>query len=257
MSREGPRSQDLFLGKRVALVQERRGHRAGLDAALLQAAVPDDATGEVADLGTGNGVVALSVAARAAAVRVTGIERDPAALACAAAALHHPHNAPFAARVRFVEADLCAPRRTREAAGLADSRFEWVLMNPPFGATGRVRASPDAARRAAHVAGPEALAAWVATAAGVARSRGRLAIIHRPDALAAILDALDGRFGGVRLLPFFPRQSEPASRIVVGAIRGSRAPLSVLPGLTLHDADGGWTEKARALLEGNEALRLW
>jgi tRNA1(Val) A37 N6-methylase TrmN6 len=257
MSEPKPRSQDLFLGGRVALVQERGGHRAGLDAALLQAALPDEATGNVADLGTGNGVVALSVAARAAAVRVTGIDRDADALACARAALALPHNARFSRRVHLVEADLCAPRAAREAAGLADAGFDWLLMNPPFASADRVRASPDAARRGAHVAGPEALAAWIASAAGLARARGRLAVIHRAEALPALLDALAGRFGGVRLLPFFPRPGEPASRIVVGAVRASRAPLAIRPGLVLHELDGSWTDTAQALLEGRATLPLW
>lgn len=257
MSHAPARTQDLFLGGRVALVQARRGHRAGLDAALLQAAVPDDGTGSVADLGAGNGVVALSVAARAEAVRVMGVERDGEALACAAAALDLPHNAGFAPRVRFVQADICAPRTVREAAGLTEASFDWVLMNPPFAETGRVRASPDAARRAAHVAAPEALTTWIATAAGLARAGGRMALVHRSDALPGILEALMGRFGGARLLPFFPRAGEPATRIVVGAVRASRAPIAILPGIVLHDAGGGWTPKAQALLDGSETLRLW
>lgn len=256
MSGGEPRTQDRFLGGVVTLVQERRGHRAGLDAALLQAAVPDEATGEVADFGTGNGVVALAVAARAAGVRVTGMDRDDQALACAAAALELPDNAAFAARVRFVQADLCGPRAARQA-GLAEGRFDWVLMNPPFATAGRVRASPDAARRAAHVAGPEALGAWIATAAGLARPRGRLAIIHRPEALPAIFAALAGRFGAVRLLPLFPHSGEPASRIIIVAVRASRAPLAIVPGMVLHQPDGGWTQEAQALLEGRATLPLW
>ncbi|HEX2256920.1 MAG TPA: methyltransferase [Afifellaceae bacterium] len=250
-------THDLFLGGRVSLIQGRSGHRAGLDAALLQAAVPSDAAGNVADLGTGNGVVALSVAARAPAVRVTGTDRDGEALECAAAALALPENAGFAGRVRWVEADVTAARAAREAAGLPDGRFDWVLMNPPFAEAGRVRASLDPGRSAAHVAGPEALAGWIAAAAGLMRPRGRLAIVHRPDALPAILQALAGRFGGARLMPFFPHEGEPATRIVVGAIRASRAPLALLPGLVLHDADGSWTEEARAILDGSRALPLW
>jgi tRNA1(Val) A37 N6-methylase TrmN6 len=252
-----PQRRDLFLGGRVALVQTGGGHRAGLDAALLQAAVPEAAVGEVADLGTGNGAVALAVAARVPSVRVTGIDRDAEALKSAAAALALPENAGLAGRVRFLEADVVAPRRAREAAGLADGAFGWVLMNPPFATAGRVRASPDARRRAAHVAEPAALAAWIANAAGLARARGRLAIIHRPDALPEILQALQGRFGGARVMPFFPHEGEPASRILVGAVRASRAPLAILPGMALHEPDGSWTQAAAAILEGREALSLW
>ena len=243
-------SVDTFLGGSVTLVQPRSGHRAGLDAALLQAIVPAEAAGHAVDLGTGVGTVAFSLAARAPALTVTGVEREPGLVTLARAALERPENAGFAGRVRIVEADAAARRSSREALGLRDRSADWVLMNPPFDIPGRARPSPDDGRRSAHVAEPGTLGAWVRSAAGLLRPRGVLGLIHRAAALGEVLEAFAGRFGDVRILPVHPSEGEPAGRIVVRAVRGSRAAPQIMPGLVLHRPGGGWTAEADAILRG-------
>lgn len=249
-------SADLFLGGLVTLVQPRKGHRAGLDAALLQALVPNEATGCAVDLGTGAGPVAFAVAARAPALSAIGVEREPELIACARAALQRPENSGFAPRVRLLEADVTGRRDTREAAGLADGSADYVLMNPPYDRPGRVRPSPDPGRRRAHVADAGALAAWCRTAAGLSKPGGHLGLIHRAAALPEILDALAARFGDIRVLPVHPAPSSPANRVVVRARRGSRAGLQLMPGLVLHLADGSWTTQADEILRGRAELPL-
>jgi tRNA1(Val) A37 N6-methylase TrmN6 len=256
MTEEGAVTLDAFLGGRVALLQPRRGHRAGLDAALLAAAVPAEAAGEAVDLGCGVGTVAFAAAARAPRLTVTGVDNDAAMLALARLALARPENAAFAPRVRLIEADAALPRRAREAAGLMDGSADLVLMNPPFHKEGCSRPSPDARRRAAHVAAAGGLSAWLATAAGLLRPRGCLLLVHRADALPALLADLDGRFGALRVLPLHPRAFEPAGRVLVAAVKASRAPLALLPGLVLHEEDGRWTEPAEDCLTGQSTLPL-
>ena len=248
------RSVDRFLGGLVTLVQPERGHRAGLDAALLQALVPADASGCLVDLGTGVGTVAFSVAARARNIFAVGLERDPELVACGVAALQLPENAAFAGRVRLLESDVTLPRTARERLGLRDASVDWVLMNPPYHPAGRVRASADPMRRSAHVAEAGALAAWSRTAAGLLKPGGLFGVVHRPQALPEIMHAATGRFGEVRIMPVRPSAWTPASRVLVRSRRGSRAPLQILPGLVLHQADGSWTAEADAILRGRAAI---
>ena len=47
-----------------------------------------------------------------------------------------------------------------------------------------------------------------------------------------------------------------ASRVIVRGQRGSRAPLTLRPGLVLHGRDGRFTERTEALLRRGEALLL-
>ena len=248
---------DGFLGGRVHLHQPGSGHRAGLDAAFLQACIPAEASGHLIEFGTGSGAVALAAAAQAPALMVTGVEREPAMVALANRALADPGNAEFAGRVRFVEGDVTASRAAREALGLADQSADWLVMNPPLDTAGTVRAAPDRLKAAAHVMNGGGLDAWVRSASGLLKARGQLAVIHRADALAELITALAGRFGAVKLLPLYPRAGDAASRLIVTAIRDAKAPLSLLPGMVLHEKDGGWTPAAADILNGAKALPLW
>ena len=248
---------DGFLGGRVHLYQPRSGHRAGLDAAFLQACIPAEASGHLIDYGTGCGAVALAAAARAPALTVTGIEREAAMVALAKRALAYPGNAEFAGRVRFIKGDVTAGRPAREALGLGDESADWLVMNPPFATARTVRAAPNRLKAAAHVMNAGGLDAWVRSAAGLLKAKGRLAVIHRADALADLTTALAGRFGAITLLPLHPRSGEAASRLIVTATRGSKAPLRLLAGMVLHEKDGGSTPAAADILHGRSALPLW
>jgi tRNA1(Val) A37 N6-methylase TrmN6 len=55
-------------------------------------------------------------------------------------------------------------------------------------------------------------------------------------------------------MPLFPGRGAPAGRIVVRAVRGSRAPLLLMPGVVLHGDDGKPTPLADLLLNGNARL---
>ncbi len=255
-----PVTRDAFLGGKVVLVQPRGGHRAGLDAALLQALVPATAAGLAVDLGTGVGTVAFSIAARAAGLSVIGVERDSGLVACGREALALPENTAFKERVRLVAAQIGAPDALVARTGLAAGNADWVLMNPPFDPEGRGSRSPDARRRAAHVAEEGLLDAWAKTAAALLKPGGALGLIHRAAALADVLNVLSRDFGDIRVIPVHPTLGAAASRILVAARRGRRTPLTIAPGLVLHhdagDKRGAWTRQADAVLRGEAELTI-
>lgn len=245
---------DHFLDGRLTIEQPARGrHRAGLDALLLAAAVPEDATGAVVDLGAGVGTAGLAVAARVPGVAVRLAERDPVAVDLALANAARAENAAFGARVAVVAVDLLAAPKAREAV-LPRESADWVICNPPYYAADEVRASPKEARAAAHVLAGS-LDDWLRVAAATLRPHGRLALIFRGDGLAEILAAVAGRFGAVAVTPIHPRVDEPAHRLVVRAVKGSRARAVVLPGLVLHPAaDNSYLAEADAVLRGRCGL---
>lgn len=241
-------SVDAFLGGKVTLVQPAKGHRAGLDAALLQALVPAGARGRAADLGAGVGSVAFAVAARSTGVSVVGIERDPLLVACGADALRRAENAVFAARAELIAGDVL------DRALLPGQTFDLVLMNPPFNSEVAGTTSPDQRKRAAHAASGDLLPAWVARAGELLRPRGTLALILRSEQLPDLLGALVGRFGDCHVRPVHPAAGRPATRILATARLGVRTPLAILPALILHQPDGNWTEAADAVLRGRAEL---
>ncbi len=248
-------THDLFLDGRLTLEQPARGrHRAGLDAILLASAVPRDATGRLVDLGAGVGTAGLAVAARVPGVSVRLAERDAAVLDLARANVARAENADFGGRVEVVAVDLMARGGLREAA-LPRESAEWVISNPPFFAEGEVRASPSEARAAAHVFAGGTLDDWVRVAAATLAPHGRLALIFKGDGLGEILAATAGRFGALAITPVHPRGGAAAHRLIVTAIKGSRARPAILPGLILHPAgDHSYLPEAEAILRGRRGL---
>ncbi len=228
---------DAFLGGRFEALQPARGHhRAGLEAILLAAAVREGA-GLVVDFGAGVGVAGFAVAARLAASRVVLVEREPDLCEAARLALARPANAGFAARATIAAVDIAAPEAQRVAAGVPRAMADVAIMNPPFRAAGGGTASPQRARRAAHVLAG-GLDPWLRAAAAALRPGGDLVAIVAATLLPDLLAAIGNRFGGLSLLPIHPRADAPALRLVVRGRKGGRAAPSLLPGLVLHGPAG-------------------
>ncbi|MBB5704530.1 tRNA1(Val) A37 N6-methylase TrmN6 [Ochrobactrum daejeonense] len=246
---------DVFHRGTFHLVQPAmKGHRSGVDAMILASAVPNGFSGRVADLGSGAGAAGLAVAARCRQARVTLVERSGFMAGFARKTVAHPLNAALAERLDVVEADVALKGKARIAAGLGDNSFDFAIMNPPFNEA-RDRSTPDPLKAEAHVMPEGMFEQWVRTAAAIVKPGGGIAIIARPGSIRPILDALSGRFGGLKIVPVHPRADTAAIRIVVAGIRGSRAGLSLMPALVLHGDEGhGFTPRADAINNGLEAL---
>ena len=231
-----------------------KGHRSGMDAMMLAAAVPGSFSGRLVDLGAGAGAAGLAVASRCPGASVLLVERSPEMAQFARESVALPQNGHIAGRAGVLEADVSLSGKARAAAGLADSSFDFAIMNPPFN-LGHDRPTPDALKRQAHVMEEGLFEAWIRTAAAIVKPRGGLAVIARPQSLAAILDAIRGRFGDARIVPVQPRATEPAIRIILRAVRGSRKALSLHPPLVLHGESGhGHAPRADRVCNGRESL---
>lgn len=245
-------TDDAVLGGRLRLLQPLKGHRVGHDALLLAASVPADARRAV-DLGAGVGSAGLALAVRLAGVEVALVEIDPAtaALARENAGRQVPD---IGARIEVVTADVAALARPSGPPAPAAGRADVVLMNPPFNDPARHRTSPHERRAHAHMAADVALDTWVRAADRLLEPAGRLCLIHRPEALEAVLGALKGRFGAVAIRPVHPAPDAPAIRILVTALKGRRTPASLLPGLVLADASGHPSAAAERVLRAGEGI---
>ncbi len=240
---------DAVLDGRLRLKQPVRGHRAGTDAVLLAACVPSSFAGLVDDVGAGVGTAGLALAVRCPEARVRLIENDAATAALAAENI----AANGASRVSLLEMDVLIEEARREAIGA--QRADLVITNPPFLDPASFRQSPDAGRRAAHVIGEGGLAAWIGACLDLLVPKGSLVVIHRADAALALVEALARTASGVTLLPVYPRAGSDANRVLLRAVKGSRAPLRLAPALVLHEDDGRFTPEAERLHRGEAALR--
>jgi tRNA1(Val) A37 N6-methylase TrmN6 len=236
--------ENALLGGRVRLRQPAKGYRAGMDAALLAAAVAAEPGQRVIEAGCGAGAVLMQIAARRPDVSLTGLERDQAM-----AALARENAALNGADAQIVEGDVAAGFRALDLPP-----FDWAVSNPPFFDDPGALRAPAEGKRGAWMA-DDGLKAWTGFLLKSVREGGRIVVIHRADRLADLLALLGEKAGSFVIRPIHPYADEPAKRVLVQAIRTGRAPLRLLPALVLHDrSDAKHTARAEAILRGEAAL---
>lgn len=245
-------TDDGFFGGRVRLLQPKRGHRVGSDAALLAAAAlgrmkPGD---RVVDLGAGVGAVGLTLAASGASLSVL-VEIDAATAALAQA---NAERNGLAEKARIVVGDVAHSGRLNSEAEPAG--FDLAVANPPFDDEAAARPSPQPRRALAHVAEADLIEAWMRAAARLLKPSGSFLVIGRPGSVAETLAAAGRRFGDLRLRPLHPTAERPAVRLLIAGRKGRRGPLRLLPGLVLNGADGAPTPEADAVQRGLAPLPM-
>lgn len=248
-------TDDAFLGGALHVLQPRAGYRAGLDAVMLGAAVAADASRplRVLDVGAGVGTAGLCLARRVPTAEVVLLERAPQLAALAAENI--ARNG-LAERVRIVTAAVGAPAAELRALALAEESFDHVIANPPFHSEGAGTLPPNALKAGAHAMPEDELLSWARFLARMAAPGGEATVIYKAEGLAELLAVLDRRFGGLKVLPLHPRAGAPAHRVIVQGVKGSRAPLQLLPGFVLHADGNAFTSAAQAILRAGAPLLL-
>lgn len=243
-----------FLGQKLKLRQSASGHRAGTDAVLLAAAAPPDFTGLALDAGSGSGAVGLAFLALRPGARAGLIENHPLHALLARENLYLNN---FQDRGELYEADLLE-KASRFAAGLHDGCAGLVLTNPPYLDPRKSRPSPDPLRESAHTMlekNNAGLELWIKACIALLEPKGMLILIHRAEALGEILEFCTGRLGALTVLPIYASRERPAIRVLIRGIKGSRGPLSIAPGLVLHEGSG-FSEAAELLHSGSNII-IW
>ena len=105
--------------------------------------------------------------------------------------------------------------------------FTAVIANPPFFEAGRAAPRPAEARAAARHMAAGSLDLWVKTAATHAAPGGEMIFIHAPKACRPCSRPSRPLRRHHRPAAA-PREGEPAQRVLIRGIKGSRAPLTLL-----------------------------
>jgi tRNA1(Val) A37 N6-methylase TrmN6 len=236
---------DGFLGGALALEQPAKGYRAGLDAMLLAAACDAKPGERVLDVGCGAGAVMLAAARRLGQVAFVGVEADQAMASLARGNILR--NGLYD-QVSVIEGDVEQP-----FARLGEAAFDATVSNPPFfDDPGRLRA-PSPERRKAWMNGG-GLAAWIGFMMKASREGGTITLIHRADALPAILEALAPKAGSVVVRPVHPFADAPASRVLVRAVKVGKAPFRLLSPLVCQTDAATPSPELDSLMRGRAFL---
>lgn len=237
-------THDRLLDGRIRYIQPAHGFRSGIEPIILAASIPLRPGERLLEGGSGAGAALLCAAERVPNILGVGIEVDPALarLAQANAGANDYKN------VMFVAADVLALP--------IDGRFDHACANPPYHAAGGTR-SPVTPRHRAKQLPDGSLDGWARALAEPLRHRGTLTFILPAALLSVCMRAMED--AGCRVdavLPLWPKIGRPAKLMLIQAIKGGRGHPRLLPGLVLHESDGGFTDAAAAVLRGAAPLVL-
>ncbi|MBM3520047.1 MAG: methyltransferase [Alphaproteobacteria bacterium] len=246
-------TEDGFLGGRLRVLQPEKGYRAGIDAVFLAAAVPCGAGETLYEAGIGTGVASLCLLARCPEIHVTGIEvASRYAMLCEENAKRNG----FGGSIRVIHADIKEALRKDLASMPSHGSFSHAFANPPYFEEGKSTPSPNLLKAAAHAFGPEDLDLWMRVLHTMVTLRGTVTVVHRAETLGKLLAVMEDRFGDIRIAPLYAREGTAASRVIVQGVKGSKAPMQLLPGLVLHDQNSQFTPEADSILRDGLAWRL-
>lgn len=231
-----------LLGGRVLFRQPAQGFRSGIEPVLLAASVPAQTGHRVLEVGVGAGAGLLCLANRVPGIQAVGVELDETISAIAAENMQRNGLT----RIEIVVGDI-------ESAPL-EGRFDHVMANPPYHAPdGTV--SPEPAREVAKRGSEALINAWIGRMSSVLRRRGNLILIVPSWLVQCCLTSM-ATLGSpcTDILPLWPKIDRPAKLVLLRGVKEGRSPMRLLPGLTLHRADGAFTDAAQAILTEAAAL---
>lgn len=200
-------SNPYFQFKQFTVFHDKCAMKVGTDGALLGAWAPVDCATRVLDIGTGSGLIALMMAQRLPAARITGIDIDEGAVRQAA---ENVAASPWKERIRICRQDIC---RYREG-----EPFDAIVSNPPYFVE-RVSCA-DAARNAARHTDSLDFDSLLAAVADLLADTGTFSVILPSTASAGfIATALRHRLYLSRQTWVHTKPGKPAKRVLMTFVR--------------------------------------
>lgn len=202
------------------LYQSENGFRFGADAVLLSDYVKADPGDRILDLGTGNGIIPVLLAAKGKGEHITGLELQKEQVMLAEKSLEYNG---LSEKIDIINGDI---KDFREL--LRRSSFEIVVCNPPYVKAGAGKTAADSGRAAAR---HELFCTFddICEAAAYAlKPAGRFFFVHRPWRLAELIRILSGHGFELKKIRFVhPHAGKDANLFLAEALKGGAAGLAV------------------------------
>jgi len=242
MSRSGE-TLDAFFDGRVTLYQSGAGYRFSLDALLLAHFVTVKTGARIVDLGAGNGVIPLALAALYPSVEVTGVELQPTMVERANRNIQK--NA-LQSRIKIIHGDVRSLKKT-----LSGETFDAAVCNPPYRRPMSGRLSADQERQVARHEMAGGLDDFLRTGAFLLRAKGSMGIVYPAVRSVDLLAAM--REAGIepkRLRMAHSFVGAEASLVLVEGIKGGRTGVEVVAPLIVYRGDKLYTDEVAAMIAG-------
>jgi tRNA1(Val) A37 N6-methylase TrmN6 len=232
----------LFDGK-LKLLQGRDGYRFSLDPLLLAYFMTCRRGDKIADLGSGNGVIALILAYLYSSLSITGMEIQ---LGMVDRAGRNVQMNGLAKRVTINHVDI---RAIEEA--LSPESFAAVVCNPPYRRTGSGRISLNAERKIARHEIAAGLADFLRAGAYLLPIKGRIALVYPALRTVDLLQSMDREnLEPKRLRMIHAFAGAKASLVLVEGVKGGKSGIEVLPPLIVYQNGRQYTTEVEVMLTG-------
>lgn len=229
---------NYLLNQQIKIFQPVDGYHTSSDAVLLSS-LPDKIKPEdsILDVGSGTGGISLCLAKRFPQNKIIGLEIQPelAELSNLSAQANGFDN------LSYYNCDI----KTKNLP-VKPCSFNHVISNPPY--SDHDMPSPNKSKATAHNHTDFTLTQWINFCLKMLKPFGYLYFIHRTEAINEFITALQGKAGGIKVIPIYSKQKQNAKRVMLIAQKDSKAPSIILPPFYTHNQDGSYTEAAEQIL---------
>ncbi len=231
----------LFEG-RLEVLQSREGYRFSIDSILLGLFAREKASGRVAELGTGNGVIALILAKKEKIVHVTGIEiqKELSELANRNVEMNR-----LCDKIEIVNSNIIEIKKDFQA-----ECFSSVVTNPPFYSPESGLINPDSESAIARHEIHGKLCDFVAAAGFLLKYSGLLFMIYLASRLADLLVTMRQHGIEPKSVQFIhPKKTEAAVMVLVQGKKGAKPGLRIKEPVFIHDNSGNYSDYIKNIFE--------
>lgn len=235
------RVDDIGFGS-LKLFQDTEAFCYGIDSVLLAdfASKRNGKSGNVIDLGTGNGAVALIMSHKMPEAKITGIEvqREQAELA----ARTMKENG-LEERVRIICSDI------KDISKDEYGKYDLVTCNPPYVKQGAGMKSGNIAKMTARHEMTATISDFVKTAAMLMDDNGRAVFVYRPSRLEDLFKAVENAGLSISELQMVCPYADRNANIVLAGMTKKKANMNVLPQIVVRDENKNYTEEIQDIYE--------
>jgi len=231
--------------KEMRIIQSPNVFAFSMDAVLLaRFAYLPLKRGKVLDLCTGNGVIPLFLSRRSNA-HITGVEIQERLYDMA---VRNVELNQLSEQISMIHGDL-----KEMPAYYGNNKFDVVTCNPPYFRT------PDDDKKNVNehlaIARHEiycSLEDVVQSCSKLAKSGGKVAMVHRPDRLVDLITLFRKyRLEPKRIQFVYPKEGREANMLLIEGARDGKPDLKILPPFYIHKQNGEYSDEMWEVLYGN------